>query len=135
MSPTLLGTSPLAAVVEVVLVLVVLALGVHFIGALMRDSPWVARRKGDDDLVCARCGYDLRGLELPRCPECGTLRGFTVPLAALGLSEPEIREGFARMRAHRGSRGANSAARSSVCPGADAEDHLGPPAARNQSAD
>ena len=22
--------------------------------------------------VCVRCGYDLRGLPEPRCPECGT---------------------------------------------------------------
>jgi hypothetical protein len=28
---------------------------------------------------CKRCGYDLRGLPIPRCPECGT---------AFGLDEP-----------------------------------------------
>jgi len=26
---------------------------------------------GPDDLRCSRCGYLLRGLEIPRCPECG----------------------------------------------------------------
>lgn len=25
----------------------------------------------DFDVTCARCGYNLRGLETPRCPECG----------------------------------------------------------------
>ncbi len=24
-----------------------------------------------DEANCARCGYPLRGLEVPRCPECG----------------------------------------------------------------
>jgi hypothetical protein len=24
---------------------------------------------------CIRCGYDTRGLTLPRCPECGTFMG------------------------------------------------------------
>ena len=48
-----------------------------------------AERKKREEIErrCARCGYDLRGLELPRCPECGTLWGFRVPLDELGLSE------------------------------------------------
>ncbi len=101
MSPIVLGTPPLATLLEVVLALVLFALGVHFVRALLRDSPWVARRTCNDDLACARCGYGLRGLELPRCPECGTLRGFTVPLQDLGLSETELRESFASARARR----------------------------------
>lgn len=44
---------------------------------------------------CARCGYTTAGLSMPRCPECGALRGFKVPLHALGLTEEEIRTGFA----------------------------------------
>lgn len=31
--------------------------------------------KEDSSSVCANCGYLLRGLELPGCPECGFLRG------------------------------------------------------------
>jgi hypothetical protein len=49
-------------------------------------------KKRDESLICRCCGYDLQGLTLPRCPECGTLRGFSVPMARLGLSEQEIRE-------------------------------------------
>jgi hypothetical protein len=30
--------------------------------------PWRRRRHG----LCVRCGYSLRGLPEPRCPECGT---------------------------------------------------------------
>jgi predicted amidophosphoribosyltransferase len=41
---------------------------------------------------CDACGYDLRDLELPRCPECGALRGFKVPMTELGISEEELRE-------------------------------------------
>ena len=25
----------------------------------------------DEDLPCPKCGYNLRGLTVPRCPECG----------------------------------------------------------------
>ena len=57
---------------------------------------------------CARCGYDLRGLELPRCPECGTLWGFRVPLDKLGLSEDELRDSFERRRRERADRDAVS---------------------------
>jgi len=102
MSPIVPGTSPMAMVLEVVFLFVLLPLGAHFIiKALMRAWPWHARRICNDTPVCARCGYDLRGLELPRCPECGTLRGFRAPLGELGLSETEVREGFARTRARR----------------------------------
>jgi hypothetical protein len=39
---------------------------------------------------CLRCGYDLRGLGLPRCPECGALRGFRQSMEELGLTPAEI---------------------------------------------
>src|SRR5438874_13752383 len=25
------------------------------------------------DLICPECGYDLRGIQSPRCPECGAV--------------------------------------------------------------
>ena len=39
-------------------------------GSPLRDGTvdWDA---ADQDVPCARCGYNLRGIELPRCPECG----------------------------------------------------------------
>ncbi|MCH8805361.1 MAG: hypothetical protein IH986_04665 [Planctomycetes bacterium] len=69
-----------------------------------------AEQKQRDEIErrCARCGYDLRGLELPRCPECGTLWGFRVPLDELGLSEDELRDSYERRRQERADRGANS---------------------------
>lgn len=64
-----------------------------------KRAVWAAEQGQDHDRpVCAKCGYSLAGLELPRCPECGALRGFNVPLEALGLTEEEVREGFARRR-------------------------------------
>ena len=64
-----------------------------------QQAVWAAQQREDGDRpVCAKCGYSLAGLELPRCPECGALRGFNVPLEALGLTEEEVREGFARRR-------------------------------------
>ncbi len=54
---------------------------------------------GPEDVPrCARCGYDLSRLEYPRCPECGALRGFKVPLEQLGLTDEEVRTGFKRQR-------------------------------------
>ena len=62
-------------------------------------------KKGAVTVKCANCGYVMEGLSMPRCPECGALRGFKVPLDKLGLSEDEIRAGFeatARRRTDRG---------------------------------
>lgn len=60
-----------------------------------------------EGFLCASCGYIVAGLELPRCPECGALRGFKVPLDQLGISEQELRELHARKRG--GSPGAGGA--------------------------
>ncbi|MCG8404804.1 MAG: hypothetical protein MI923_06360 [Phycisphaerales bacterium] len=59
---------------------------------------WTKREHNEEKVTCARCGYDLRGLEIPRCPECGTLRGFEVPLVQLGLTEQEIQDAHRRKR-------------------------------------
>ena len=40
----------------------------------------------DRDVPCPLCGYDLRGLTIPRCPECGQ------PLKlGVGLAEPVLK--------------------------------------------
>lgn len=62
---------------------------------------------------CGRCGYSLHGLEIPRCPECGTLAGFTKSLHELGLSDEEIRVGLVK-RKHRGSGGVGRVRKSSA---------------------
>jgi len=49
------------------------------------------RHNDKPTIKCLKCGYNLEGLELPRCPECGALRGFKVPIDQLGLSEEELR--------------------------------------------
>jgi hypothetical protein len=43
------------------------------------------------EVRCLKCGYILRGLEIPRCPECGTLRGFKVSMEQMGITESELR--------------------------------------------
>lgn len=43
---------------------------------------------------CKRCGYDLRGLIVPRCPECGCLFGFEEPIGAIGLTEQDLESRF-----------------------------------------
>lgn len=49
-------------------------------------------------MMCAGCGFDMQGQPIPRCPECGALRGFTVSLDELGLTEDQIRSGFQGQR-------------------------------------
>ena len=36
-------------------------------------------------IPCSKCGYDLRGTPVPRCPECGCLRGFDKTAEELGI--------------------------------------------------
>ena len=87
-------------------ILGVLAVGVALFG--IRYLRIVSRRfreKPVEPVKCSNCGYTMDGLSMPRCPECGALRGFAVPLDELGLTEAEIRDGFeetARRRAVRG---------------------------------
>ena len=40
---------------------------------------------------CRQCGYNLTGLEIPRCPECGSAVGFDRTFEELGVSEDEVR--------------------------------------------
>ena len=56
------------------------------------------RRGKDSGALCAGCGYNMKGQAIPRCPECGALRGFTTSVDHLGLTEEEIRKGFERKR-------------------------------------
>ena len=69
-----------------------------------------ARHRRGDEPVCANCGYDLGHLDLPRCPECGALRGFRVPLDQLGLTEAEVRTGFEQQRRRRADASENGPA-------------------------
>lgn len=57
--------------------------GVLTYGALVHL--WLMRYRDIGRRVCARCGYDLRGLVEPRCPECGT--PFDPSLLRDGLGE------------------------------------------------
>lgn len=66
-------------------------------GAVVYATIWVSRRKIRRYLreqlvkkgvsVCLECGYQLRGLVEPRCPECGT--GFEMRLPPQGRSNDE----------------------------------------------
>ena len=66
---TLTGLRPIdqleaaAFVVTIILPPVVAALTYPFIVYLSRDR--------DDETRCRKCGYILRGITEPRCPECG----------------------------------------------------------------
>ncbi len=57
------------------------------------------RKAKESGKICRGCGYNMEGQEIPRCTECGALRGFTTPVDELGLTEDEIRSGFQRKRA------------------------------------
>lgn len=54
-----------------------LFLGIVFTAIFARSLP-PAELAEEDELVCEGCGYRLRGLVTPRCPECG--HGFSAAL-------------------------------------------------------
>lgn len=60
-----------------------LFLGIVLTTVLARSLP-PAELAEEDELVCEECGYRLRGLVTPRCPECGRDFG-TALLLELGL--------------------------------------------------
>ncbi len=58
---------------------------------LLRSKPKAV--PSESPVSCKHCGYNMQGLTLPRCPECGCLPGFDVPLEALGLTEEDLNSG------------------------------------------
>ena len=64
-SPHTLGT-------EVAVALLVWAPGLLLGFFATRRTLGAATRAADPEPRCAQCGYRLRGLDRPRCPECGT---------------------------------------------------------------
>lgn len=107
-SPLVSGPGDLLMLAAPFLATLVLALGVWF---LRRKRRQAARTPAESTLACVRCGYDLRGQSLPRCPECGTLRGFAVPMEGLGLTEAEL-QAYAGAKAKRSGERVDAAARS-----------------------
>lgn len=45
---------------------------------------------GKQHLMCKRCGYNLAGQVIPRCPECGCVIGFKVGFKEMGVAEDEV---------------------------------------------
>ena len=91
-------------IVELVALVLAASGATWIIGVLRR---WFRERKNTRDEIrnakesgklCAACGYNMEGQSIPRCPECGALRGFTASVDQLGLTEEEIRKGFERKR-------------------------------------
>lgn len=41
------------------------------VGAYALLTHWFGTRREDDETRCRKCGYILRGITEPRCPECG----------------------------------------------------------------
>ncbi|MCO6439447.1 MAG: hypothetical protein J5J06_20350 [Phycisphaerae bacterium] len=65
---------------------------IAILGASAARREWArSREKPDDSMRCLKCGYDLRGAPVPRCPECGCLYGFTKTAEELGLSPEELK--------------------------------------------
>jgi hypothetical protein len=55
---------------------------------------WLRRwtlRSLDVPARCSRCGYDMRHLREPRCPECGAIVHFTRSAEEMGIHANELR--------------------------------------------
>jgi hypothetical protein len=65
-------------------------------GRLYRRSRANARLAADER-KCP-CGYILKGMTLPRCPECGRAIGFDKTFDELGIRPEELRDKGARSR-------------------------------------
>ena len=60
-----------AVYIEAVWVVVWLLVNVGIMAAVFVYAWLRSRRPGDRETRCRRCGYILRGITEPRCPECG----------------------------------------------------------------
>jgi hypothetical protein len=72
----------------------IVALPVGIVTIVLAPFAWRRGNATTDrsaERTCMRCGYDMRGLPVPRCPECGCLYGFTEPMENLGITEEELR--------------------------------------------
>jgi len=59
---------------------------------LVRFRRRLLTRHESDALACRKCGYDLTGIRVPRCPECGCVVGFDRTFKELGVDEKEVIE-------------------------------------------
>ncbi len=58
------------------------------IGALASYRLWVKVNTPEQyKISCLNCGYDLRETPVPRCPECGYLKGFNKTAEELGIDK------------------------------------------------
>ena len=48
------------------------------------------RKESVRPLTCPHCGYNMRGSEIPRCPECGKAWGFDRTFEELGIAESQV---------------------------------------------
>lgn len=64
-----------------------------------------ARAQAIRRLEQCKCGYDLKGLDVARCPECGRVIGFDATPEELGLTREELAriQEKRRLRAERDS--------------------------------
>ena len=68
----------------------------------------IRRLHAEESVRCGQCGYDVRGLDIPRCPECGCAFGFDRTFDELGLSEEDVRQHVQKRRQELGEDGATS---------------------------
>jgi predicted Zn-ribbon and HTH transcriptional regulator len=64
-------------------------------GMQRKLSQW---REDDEADRCRQCGYDMRNLDMPRCPECGCARGFDKTFEQLGVDERQVQQHVAHRR-------------------------------------
>lgn len=83
----------LAMIVGGVALLPIGVLSIRAAVLLLRpDRAVTSAKRREQGARCLRCGYSLQGLTVPRCPECGALRGFKQRFEELGIRKEELKD-------------------------------------------
>ena len=76
-----------AVLVGAILLVVILLWLIQKLKAVRWRRPERSSQPAIDRCIC---GYELTGLELARCPECGRVRGFNASADELGLTDEQL---------------------------------------------
>ena len=75
-------------------------LGISIVRSIRRSIILRRRQQNPEPNAVPRCacGYELAGLDIARCPECGRVAGFDVTADELRLTDEQLRRAAQKRR-------------------------------------